>query len=71
MYYTVDRIEGAYAVIEDDAMKLADVKLCELPDDIKEGDILRLENNIYIIDTERTRQVKQEMRERFEKMFLN
>ena len=71
MYYTVDRIEGDFAVIEDENMNTKDVKLCGLPDNIKEGDILKFENNIYIIDAERTEQVKKSMEERFKKLFLN
>jgi len=71
MYYTVDRIEGDFAVIEDDNMETRDVKLISLPENIKERDILKFENNIYIIDAERTKQVKKSMEERFKKMFLN
>ena len=71
MYYTVDRIEGEYAVIEDGEMNLKNVKLDGLPENIKEGDILKFENNIYVIDTEKTKQVKKNMEERFKKMFIN
>ena len=71
MYYTVDRIEGGYAVIEDPDAGVQNIKLSDLPDGIKEGDKLRLEDNIYIIDADYTRLRKKELSERFMKMFKN
>jgi len=71
VYYTVDRIEGGFAMLEDANMNMKNVKLNDLPENIKEGDILKLENNIYIIDTERTKRIKKELDERLRKMFKN
>jgi len=71
MYYTVDRIDVEFAVLENDNMDTSYVKLERLPDNIKEGDILKFENNIYIIDKERTKQTKKELQERLNRMFLN
>ena len=70
MYYTVDRIEGEYAVVQDGEMNIKNINLRELPENIKEGDIIKFENNIYIIDAEKTKQVKKNIEERFKKMFI-
>ena len=71
MYYTVDRIEGNFAVLEDENGNVRDVKLDGLPDNIKESDILKFENDIYIIDEKRTKQVKKDLENRLKKLFLN
>ena len=71
MYYTVDRTEGCFAVLEDESGQTKDVRLCCLPENIKEGDILKFENNIYTIDEERTQQRKKNLEERLNKLFIN
>ena len=70
MYYTVDRIEGDFAVLDDDGDP-RDINLKDLPENVKEGDILKFENNAYIIDAERTKQSKKNIEERFRKLFIN
>jgi len=69
--YTIDRIEGSTAVLYDKNDIKSDIPLGDLPENIKEGDILRFdrENNIYIIDKEKTKQVKSDMEERFKRLF--
>jgi len=76
MYYTVDRIEGnmngcEIAVLEPDDGEVINIKLTNLPSGVKEGDILKFENNIYAIDEQRTKQGKKDIEERFNKLFLN
>jgi len=70
-YYTVDRIEEDIAVLYDDEENKSDIPVSELPEDLKEGDILQFdeENQIYIIDREKTEQVKSSIEERFKKLF--
>ena len=70
-YYTVDRIEGDIAVLIDDDENKSDIPVCELPKDLKEGDILRFdeEDETYVIDKERTAQVQADIKERFRKLF--
>lgn len=46
MRYTVDRIEGEYAVLCDTAGGSYDVRLNELPE-VKEGDILSYDDGVY------------------------
>ena len=71
MYYTVDRIEGEFAVLEDVGGSLRDVNLKDLPGEIKEGDILKFEYDIYIVDKERTEKVRRDLEIRLKKLFLN
>ena len=69
--YTVDRIEEDMAVLFDDGDNKSDMPVSDLPENIKEGDILRFdeENNEYIIDKEKTEQAKADIKERFHKLF--
>ena len=40
MIYTVDRIEGDRAVLEDENRQVSDLPLAELPAGLREGDLL-------------------------------
>lgn len=40
MIYTVDRIEGDQAVLEDENRQVSDLPLAELPAGLREGDLL-------------------------------
>jgi len=70
-FYTVDRIEGDIAVLYDDDDNKSDIEIAKLPENLKEGDILRFdeEAHVYIIDKERTNQIKSNIEERFKKLF--
>lgn len=48
--YSVDRVEGAYAVLVGDVDDVS-VPLTELPEGVKEGSVLRLENGAYVLDS--------------------
>jgi len=69
--YTVDRIEDDIAVLFDDDENKTDVPISELPENIKEGDILSFdeENQTYTVDKNKTEQVKSSMEQRFKKLF--
>ncbi|MCL1859683.1 MAG: DUF3006 domain-containing protein [Oscillospiraceae bacterium] len=70
-YYTIDRIEEDIAVLFDDDENKSDIPVSELPENIKESDILKFdaENNIYTIDYESTEQRKSSLEKRFKKLF--
>ena len=70
-FYTVDRIEGDFAVLYDDGDNKSDVEVSGLPEDLKEGDILRFDEDtgVYIIDKEKADQIKSDLEERFKKLF--
>ncbi len=67
MYYSVDRIEGATAVLEDDDANRVNVQLSVLPEGTKECDILfKDENGVFKKDDEekqRRQKLIQEMLE--------
>lgn len=55
MEYSVDRIEGDYAVCEDECGKMKKIKLKLLPIEIKEGMIIcKNKQNKYIVDLYKT-----------------
>lgn len=68
MYYTIDRIEGNQAVTFDDSDKEINIPLELLPINVKEGDILKLEEEKYIIDVEYTAKIRADINARFEKL---
>lgn len=66
MYFTVDRLEGEFAVCEDrETRKMKNIKIKDLPERVKEGDIIKYENGKYSIDVEKTEKAKEEIRKRF------
>ena len=71
MYYTVDRIEEDTAVLEDDGWKMLNVKLQDLPADLREGDVLRLTDGVYEIDAELTRKRRKSLEARFNRLFID
>ena len=70
-FYTVDRIEEDIAVLYDDDENKSDIPVADLPENLKEGDILRFdeENQTYIIDKDKTKQVKSNIEDRFKRLF--
>ena len=69
--YTIDRIEEDIAVLFDDGDNKSDVPVINLPENIKEGDILKFdeENQTYTVDYESTEQRKESLEKRFKKLF--
>ena len=72
-FYRIDRIEENIAVLYDGDDKKSDIPVENLPENIKEGDILRFDEDeeykTYIIDVEKTNQEKTDITERFKKLF--
>lgn len=50
MYYSLDRIEGEWAVLVDDDGVSVDVLLTELPGEPQRGRVYRRESDAYIED---------------------
>jgi hypothetical protein len=55
LYYTIDRFEGKYAVLESDERKIYNVPKSKLPPKAKEGDVFYIKGNSYIFDKKETR----------------
>ena len=65
-YYTVDRLEENLAILENRENKeIIEIPLSFLPKGIKEGDILKLIENQFILDIEETNRVKTEIKNKF------
>lgn len=64
----VDRIEGDYAVIENEGIML-DIPLSQLPCDIKEGDVLCHCDGVYIIDNEAAAAAREKISARLGNLF--
>lgn len=64
----IDRIEGKFAVIDNEGIML-DVPLSVLPADVKEGDMLSFINGMYIVNNETADEQRAEMAARLDKLF--
>jgi len=67
--YTVDRIESHLAVCEDEKGEIINIGIDELPENLSEGDcIKRLDDGIFIIDSELTEKKRKENAELFKSL---
>lgn len=70
MRYIIDRIEGLYALCEDEDNLVVSISLEELPPFAKEGDILIIQDGVCLVDkantTRRRKQIQRKMMDLFE-----
>lgn len=71
MFFSVDRIytEKKIAVLIDDDNRSSNISTDILPADIKEGSILYFDGDSYNIDYDWTEKVKNDLKQRFNKLF--
>ena len=69
MKYSVERIEENVALCEDDISKTVKLRLDELPENIREGDIIVRTENGYTIDSDETSVRRKKMAEMQKKLF--
>ena len=69
MKYSVERIEENDALCEDDLGKTVKLRLEELPENIREGDIIVRTENGYTIDSDETSVRRKKMAEMQKKLF--
>ena len=69
MKYSVERIEENIALCEDDLGKTVKLRLDELPENIREGEIIVLTENGYTIDSDETSSRRKKMAEMQKKLF--
>lgn len=62
MIYVIDRFEGAQAVLCDEAETCIVIDRALLPAEVREGDMLRLENGVYTVDEALTAQRRARIR---------
>ncbi len=64
----VDRIEGDFAVVENEGIML-DIPLSQLPCDAKGGDMISFSNGVYIVDNKTADEQRAEISARLDKLF--
>ena len=69
MKYSVERIEENVALCEDDLGETVKLRLDELPENIREGDIIVRTENGYTIDSDETSVRRKKMAEMQKKLF--
>lgn len=68
--FTVDRFEGDMAVLENrDTGEMFNVSRNDLPQEVKEGTILKLNNNKYEIDLEEQKIVEDRIKDKMNKLW--
>ena len=69
MIYIVDRIEDNIAVLENkETNEIINIDISILPTNLKEGNVLRYENNTYILDNDEEEKRRQLLLEKFNKL---
>lgn len=72
MKYVVDRIENEIVILESLETQLKkEVLLSEFPEKIKEGNILKYENELYTIDLEEEQKRRQTIKSKFDMLRKN
>lgn len=69
MKYSVERIEENIALCEDDLGKTIKLSLDELPENIREGEIIVRTENGYTIDSDETSARRKKMAEMQKRLF--
>lgn len=67
--FTVDRIEGEYAVLECENGDFVEMELASLPPNLHEGDIIRFNLNSCYLSAEETERRRQKMQKLMNKLF--
>lgn len=66
----IDRFEGDLAVCENrETKQMINIEKSDLPDDIKEGDIVKKINNNYELDFEKTKEIEERINEKVKDLF--
>ena len=68
--YVIDRFEGNYAVCENrETQEMKNINIYELPENIKEGDVLRYENGEYFLDCDLKQTIEERIKEKTQNIF--
>lgn len=63
----IDRIEGRFAFVENFG-EMIEIPLCQLPENVREGNILKIENGEYIVDNTSAAEQKEKLFSRLENL---
>lgn len=69
MYVSIDRFEGDFAICECEDFKIIKILKNKLPLNAREGDILNVDENMCIIDSDATLEKKREIYEIQKELF--
>ena len=68
--YTIDRFEENMAVLEDRKTgKMKNIEKEKIPENTKEGDIIKCINGKYFLDKEKTEKVENEIEEKYKNLW--
>lgn len=68
--YTIDRFEENLVVLEDRKTgKMKNITKDKIPEESKEGDILKCINGKYILDKEETKRVEKEIQDKYKNLW--
>ncbi|MBR1653607.1 MAG: DUF3006 domain-containing protein [Clostridia bacterium] len=66
----IDRFEGNLAVCENrETGEMMNIDISKLPENIEEGDVLKLENNEYQIDEEKRKEIEDRITNKLQDLF--
>lgn len=71
MKVIIDRFEGDYAVCETENKEYINISKSELPQGIKEGDVLNCINDKWCIDTIATKERKEKIKNKLNSLFVD
>ena len=70
MYFIVDRIEEDIVVCENlETREIENIEKYKLPENIKQGVVIKLENGNYIVDIEKTDERRQIIHEKIKNLW--
>lgn len=68
--YTIDRFEGDMAVIENrKTREIKNIEKEKIPEECKEGDIIKSINGKYFLDEEQTKEVEKNIHEKYKNLW--
>ena len=66
----IDRFEGDYAVCENrDTEEITNISIDELPENAREGDVLKFENNKYELDEQKRQEIEERIKNKIKNLF--
>ncbi len=69
MYISVDRFEGNFAICEREDFKIIKILKNQLPSNVREGDILNIDENVCVVDGGETLRKKRDIYRMQEDLF--
>lgn len=67
----VDRIEGAIVVIEVEGGEMKDFSIKQFPSAIQPGDAVLQMGNTFVVDQNKTEQLKKEIKDLMDELFID